>query len=99
MSSKKKPESETTSPCEKHLKGSSPINPPVPILNIPKPSSSASAKSPNQVGSSSNEASQNQHVDEPEVMVLDEDEEMDAEVNRFIQRELSKLSNHSLSGI
>ena len=71
---------EATSQSGGHLKGSSSINPPVPILNIPNPGGSTSSKSPHPVVSSSVEALQNRDTDEPEVMVLDDDEEMDTEV-------------------
>lgn len=62
-----------------HIKASSPINQPVPILNIPNPGGSSTSKS-SDVSSSSQEVAKNQRNDEPEVMVLDDDEEMDHEV-------------------
>ena len=79
MSSKKTVNGESKSGSR--LKGSPTINPPVPILNIPNPGGSSASKSPQPVVSSTVESSQHRNPDEPEVMVLDDDDEMDAEVN------------------
>ena len=80
MSSKKNIDGDSPSKGGNHHMVSSPINPTVPILNIPNPGVNSTSKSPNSNVSSSNEVSQSRNVDEPEVMVLDDDEEMDPEV-------------------
>ena len=80
MASKKNFDGDSPSKGGNHQNVSSTINPPVPILNIPNPGVNSIAKSPNSTVSSSNGVSQNRNADEPEVMVLDDDEEMDPEV-------------------
>ena len=62
------------------IKASSPINQSIPILNIPNPGGSSSSKSPD-ISSPSQKSTKNSgNSEEPEVMVLDDDEEMDNEV-------------------
>ena len=62
------------------IKASSPINQMVPILNIPNPGGSSTSKSPD-LSSSAQETTKNQgRSNEPEVMVLDDEEEGDHEV-------------------
>ena len=79
MSNKISTEGETGNSTNHDLKGPSSSSPTVPILNIPRPTSSSI--SPNQRVSSSNDAAaHNKAIDEPEVMVLDDDEDMDQEV-------------------
>ena len=81
MSSKRAINGDSPTKPGSNPKTSSSINPPVPILNIPNPGGSTSSKSPNPVVSSTSvEAAQNRDGDEPEIMVLDDDEEMDTEV-------------------
>ena len=79
MSNKISTEGETGNSTNHDLKGPSSSSPTVPILNIPRPTSSSI--SPNQMVSSSNDAAaHNKTIAEPEVMVLDDDEDMDQEV-------------------
>ena len=80
MSGKKTINGETSSKSDNHSGGVPSTNPPVPILNIPNPAGNSSSKSPHPVVSSSTESAQYRDPDEPEVMVLDDDEEMENEV-------------------
>ena len=67
---------DSSSPAGAQIKASSPINQMVPILNIPNPGGSSTSKSPDL----SSSAQETKKVNEPEVMVLDDDEEGDHEV-------------------
>ena len=83
MSNRISTEGETGNSTNHDLKGPSSSSPTVPILNIPRPTSSSI--SPNQMVSSSNDAAAHnktiaETIAEPEVMVLDDDEDMDQEV-------------------
>ena len=78
-SAKKASAGDSPSTTGNQMKASSPINQPIPILNIPNPGGSSSSKSPD-VSSSSQEVGKSRRNDDPEVMVLDDDEEMDHEV-------------------
>ena len=71
---------DSSSPAGTQIKASSPINQMVPILNIPNPGGSSTSKSPD-LSSSAHETTKNQgRSNEPEVMVLDDEEEGDHEV-------------------
>ena len=71
---------DSSSPAGAQIKASSPINQMVPILNIPNPGGSSTSKSPD-LSSSVQETTKNQgRSNEPEVMVLDDEEEGDHEV-------------------
>ena len=96
MSNKISTEGETGNSTNHDLKGPSSSSPTVPILNIPRPTSSSI--SPNQMVSSSNDAAaHNKAIDEPEVMVLDDDEDMDQEVlvKHFDQNIYEQIDNFS----
>ena len=80
MASKKNMDGDSPNKGGNHHNVCSPITPPVPILNIPNPGANSASKSPNSTLSSSNELARNRNVEEPEVMVLDDEEEMDPEV-------------------
>ena len=71
---------DSSSPAGAQIKASSPINQMVPILNIPNPGGSSTSKSPD-LSSSVQETTKTQgRSNEPEVMVLDDEEEGDHEV-------------------
>ena len=80
---KKGKDTDVKSMASSQIKGSSPINQSIPILNIPNPGGSSSSKSPDISSPTHKSAKNSGNSDEPEVMVLDDDEEMDNEVLFF----------------
>ena len=77
---KKSKDADVQNMASAQIKASSPINQSIPILNIPNHGGSSTPKSPNMSSPTQKSAKNSGNSDEPEVMVLDDDEEMDNEV-------------------